>query len=436
MTSPERIAMRMPGSVVGTVAALAVVCASSTNPNLSAQSQKPSTPQGTFRVSTNLVEVDVVVFDNQGRFVPGLTADDLDVFEDGKKQNIQQFYLVTTATGSTASSGSTPVSAGSQGADPRGRRIFVLLFDEEHLTTESLTRLKVGAERFLSAQFAMGDVGGVFANSGMYHNRLTGDRGELLAAIRNVQPAFDNREGRLLKFREFPSIPSEADAVRIDYGDTRLVDELTQKACRDSPLECANEGGASQVSNHIENKAKFYVSEARNATAHTMRNLRTVSAHLGTIPGRKTIVFLSDGFFVDEVRAELQQISAIAARGGSTFYAIFGRGAGTVAGRSGPDVVTAEAGLISTFDGIKDGPEILASGTGGFVIRNIDDISRALGLVARDTSTYYVAGYQPENTVMDGKVRKIEVRPRVKDLHVRARKGYIASPLPVLQNGK
>jgi VWFA-related protein len=426
----------MPGSVVGTVAALAVVCAASTNPNLSAQSQKPSAPQGTFRVSTNLVEVDVVVFDNQGRFVPGLTADDLDVFEDGKKQNIQQFYLVTTATGSTATSGSTPVSAGSQGADPRGRRIFVLLFDEEHLTTESLTRLKVGAERFLSAQFAMGDVGGVFANSGMYHNRLTGDRGELLAAIRNVQPAFDNREGRLLKFREFPAIPSEADAVRIDYGDTRLVEQLTTKACQSSPQECANEGGSSQVSNHIENKAKFYVSEARNATAHTMRNLRTVSAHLGSIPGRKTIVFLSDGFFVDEVRAELQQISAIAARGGSTFYAIFGRGAGTVAGRSGPDVTTAEAGLISTFDGIKDGPEILASGTGGFVIRNIDDISRALGLVARDTSTYYVAGYQPENTVMDGKVRKIEVRPRVKDLHVRARKGYIASPLPVLQNGK
>jgi VWFA-related protein len=167
-----------------------------------------------------------------------------------------------------------------------------------------------------------------------------------------------------------------------------------------------------------------------------MRNLRTVAAHLGTIPGRKTIVFLSDGFFVDESRAELQQISAIAARGGSAFYAIFGKGAGTVAGRSGPDVTTSEPGLISTFDGINDGPEILASSTGGFVIRNIDDVSRALGLVARDTSTYYVAGYQPENTVMDGKVRKIEVRPRVKDLHVRARKGYIASPLPTLQNGR
>jgi VWFA-related protein len=224
--------------------------------------------------------------------------------------------------------------------------------------------------------------------------------------------------------------------VRIDYGDTRLVDELTTKACRDSPLECANEGGASQVSNHLENKAKFYVSEARVATAHTLRNLRTVAGHLGTIPGRKTIVFLSDGFFADESRAELQQISAIAARGGSAFYAIFGKGSGTVAGRSGPDVVTAEQGLISTFDGINDGPEILASGTGGFVIRNIDDISRALGLVARDTSTYYVAGYQPDNTVMDGKVRKIDVRPRVKDLHVRARKGYVASPLPMLRQGK
>ncbi|HEY7475504.1 MAG TPA: hypothetical protein VH679_10865, partial [Vicinamibacterales bacterium] len=58
---------------------------------------------------------------------------------------------------------------------------------------------------------------------------------------------------------------------------------------------------------------------------------------------------------------------------------------------------------------------------------------RALGLVARDTSTYYVMGYQPENTVMDGKLRKIEVKAKAGELRVRARKGYIASPLPPMQ---
>ena len=31
---------------------------------------------------------------------------------------------------------------------------------------------------------------------------------------------------------------------------------------------------------------------------------------------------------------------------------------------------------------------------------------------------------------MDGKVRKIEVRTKAKGLNVRARKGYVATPLP------
>jgi hypothetical protein len=67
------------------------------------------------------------------------------------------------------------------------------------------------------------------------------------------------------------------------------------------------------------------------------------------------------------------------------------------------------------------------------VVRNLNDISRALNLVARDTSTYYVVGYSPTNAVMDGKVRKIEVKARTGSLHVRARNSYLASPLPPRQ---
>ena len=64
------------------------------------------------------------------------------------------------------------------------------------------------------------------------------------------------------------------------------------------------------------------------------------------MPGRKTIILLSDGFFTDEVRAEIQQIAAIAARGGATFYTIFGRGTDGVGGRT-TDAVTAEPGTVT-----------------------------------------------------------------------------------------
>ena len=54
----------------------------------------PQTPGVTFQVEVNYVDVDVVVTDELGQFVTGLTRDDFEVFEDGKPQKIDTFSLV------------------------------------------------------------------------------------------------------------------------------------------------------------------------------------------------------------------------------------------------------------------------------------------------------------------------------------------------------
>ena len=107
----------------------------------------------------------------------------------------------------------------------------------------------------------------------------------------------------------------------------------------EQPAECQREGGTQQVHNKIEDKAKDYVRFVRVLTSQTMQKLNVVATNLGSVPGRKTMILLSDGFFTDEVRAEIQQIAAIAARGGATIYTIFGRGSDGVGGRT-TDVIT------------------------------------------------------------------------------------------------
>ena len=74
--------------------------------------------------------------------------------------------------------------------------------------------------------------------------------------------------------------------------------------------------------------------------------------------------------------------------------------------------MTNARGRSTAFDTGDDGPYILTAGTGGFMVRNIDDMSRAFGMIVRDTSTYYVIGYQPANPTMDGKYRRIEVKTK------------------------
>jgi VWFA-related protein len=382
--------------------------------------------QATFKSTTALVEVDAIFLDRQGNFVPGLKAENITIYENGKPQKIQQFFMVTHDLGLAAGS---VASEFAEQAQYSNHRVFVLLFDEAHLANDSLMRVKAGAEKFVKEMFGEGDAAGIFLNGGMYRGRLTVDKGELLAGIRAVQPAFENRQAILAPFREWPRITSEVDALRISEGAREVTAGLGAKACTEDPVACAGEGGLGNVENLIQQKARLYVRQARMMTDRTVQSLETVARGLAKIPGRKTVVLMSEGFFVQDARTIIEATAAQAARSGITIYSIDGRGLIHSLG-SNTDALSRDPARSAAFDTGEDGPNILTANTGGFMIRNIDDISLAFGRIVRDTSTYYVIGYQPENTTMDGKVRKIEVKADVPGVTVRARKTYAAVKLP------
>jgi VWFA-related protein len=390
--------------------------------------QAKQAPTPTFKSTTELIEVDAIVLDKSGNFVPGLTADNITIYENGKPQKIQQLFMVAHDLG--ANEGAIRSEYADLADSTAGaHRIFVMLFDEAHLSNDSLMRVKDGASAFVREMFTAGDAGGVFLNGGMYKGRLTIDKGELLGGIRAVQPAFENRQAILAPFRQWPQIDDEVEAMKIADGGLEVVSRVAQKACTDDPRECSSEGGIGNVENLIQQKARLYIRQARMMTDRTLQSLEHVSNGLARIPGRKTVVMMTEGFYVEENRSQLEMLAAQAARSGITIYSIDGRG--LINGMSiNPDVTMMDRPRPTTFDTGEDGPTILTEGTGGFMVRNIDDIKRAFGLIVRDTSTYYIIGYQPDNTTMDGKVRKIEVKTDVPGAKVRARKSYAATKLP------
>ncbi|HEY2431102.1 MAG TPA: VWA domain-containing protein [Vicinamibacterales bacterium] len=391
------------------------------------QAQQGRTP--TFKSTTELVEVDAIVLDRNGNFVRDLTPEQVTIYENGKPQQIQQFFMVTrdAATGDAA----VP-SEYSALAESGAHRIFVMMFDEAHLSNDALMRVKDGAAAFLRDMFAPGDAGGVFLNGGMYRGRLTVDRGELLGGIRAVQPAFENRQAIQAPFRQWPRINSEVEAMQIADGSREVVERLGQKACSDDPSACQSEGGIGNVENMIQQKGRLYVRQARMMTDRTLQGLERVASGLARIPGRKTVILMTEGFYVEESRSQLQMLAAQAARSGVTIYSIDGRG--LINGMSvNPDVTMMERSRVTSFDTGEDGPTILTEGTGGLMIRKIDDITHAFAMIVKDTSTYYIIGYQPTNATMDGKVRKIEVKTSVPGTRVRARRSYAATKLPPQQ---
>jgi VWFA-related protein len=124
-------------------------------------------------------------------------------------------------------------------------------------------------------------------------------------------------------------------------------------------------------------------------------------------------------------------VAGQAARAGVTIYGIDARGTGARSGTAGAvDPMTRGAGLSGFGDTSDEGLDILAAETGGMTLRRRDDFGRALAEVITDTSTYYVLAYSPENTALDGKYRRITLNTKWEGLDIRARRGYVASPLP------
>jgi VWFA-related protein len=291
--------------------------------------------------------------------------------------------------------------------------------------------MKQSAMDFVNDQLRPNDFAGVFVNGALINGHLTNQKQELLDAIRGAEPAFETTESRTRALLEFPRIESFLEASQIESGDANHLADISTRACGNEPRLCAVEGGREFVEDKLQRKARLFIDQSRRASNGTIRSIGYVVRNLSGLEGRKTLVLLSDGFNVDDARSSLPLVAGQAARAGVTIYCIDTRGG---AARSGvapaADPTVHGAGLSGFGDTSDEGLDILAGETGGLTMRHRDDFRAALTDVATDTSTYYVLAYAPENTVLDGKYRRITLKTKWAGLNIRARRGYVASPLP------
>ena len=388
--------------------------------------QDPQREPPVFRLGVPGVEVDARVFDRNGHFVDSLTIGDFELLENGVPQSLQALALVGGT--SRAASGS-PEIAGTVTARPMpaapARHTWIFFFDLNHLTSGGgFDRARAAVETYLRDQFNTGDIGGVVAGSRMVNNRLTSVREELVEAARSVKPLSEHRSRTVELTREWPRLRDEGEALLIAKGDRDALQRAVLRACTDDPSTC--KGAPPDLA--VLDKSKRFEREVSRVTSETLTAINAVASGLARMPGPKTIVFLSDGFVTENMETTLQSVVGQTARAGARIYAIDVRGLNRGAAAGNSDRMTPDdpAGGPARFDMGADGPNSLAVDTGGFVIRNENNIDRALAQIASDANRYYVLSYQPTDSRFDGKFRTIEVRVRRPDIKVRARRGYLA----------
>ena len=166
---------------------------------------------------------------------------------------------------------------------------------------------------------------------------------------------------------------------------------------------------------------------------------------LSGMPGRKTVVLLSEGFEVpDNVRKKFNEVEDRANRHNVTFYTMDAAGLRVHSRMPRIAAMVGQAGEQNFATGIASDPtgdrtemmwrdptaglEPLARHTGGLYIGDTNNLKEGFAKVSADRRFYYLLAYASSNPALDGTYRKIDVRVRRPDVKVRARGGYVASP--------
>jgi VWFA-related protein len=167
-----------------------------------------------------------------------------------------------------------------------------------------------------------------------------------------------------------------------------------------------------------------------DATRRNEASLDTLTALLGSLKsvrGRKSVILVSEGFIKDPELPGYEQVLDASRRANAALYFLDTRGLEPLLGGVESKIYLPNATLGSSLADqafSSAGSESLAADSGGFTVKNRNDLATGLMKITSDTRNYYLLGYSPSTSGAAGAFRKIQVKVGRKDAQVRARKGY------------
>jgi VWFA-related protein len=343
---------------------------------------------GQFRASTQLVQLDVVVTDAAKRPLTTLTADDFDVRQDGKKQQVRFVRFVTA--GAERHAGTTPAipSAPDLQRLTSGVRHVAIVVDDAWMNFDDVVRSREALQQFVATYLPSGD----------------------FLAIASTR---------------------RGDTPYLHFtGDHRLLGEQIDRLSWSPALDLSRcDGGG--LGNSLQSSP---------FAAGSLATLTTVLEEMRAIPGRKALILLADRLqSCPKERALFQQrllrIADVANRSSVVIYGLH-----TLPYTSGvkmPEYRGTEADVRGPAPGPapfvnSTSPALitLAERTGGFASRS-NGIETLLKRALDDQAGYYLLAYEPpEQTFSPGKLRyhTVSVKVHRTGVTARTRAGFYSVP--------
>lgn len=408
-------------------------------------------PPGSIRksVEVRVTNLDIVVTDRQGVRVPGLTAADFEVREDGVVREITNFSEVgaaeppaarmapapEVAPDPMATRGAAPQTAPEPTASSGGSSVatpvpppekpptyLVLLVDNLHISTQTRGRVLDEVRAFLRRS----------AEAGVPVLVLSSDRSpRILQKFTTDAALLDRAVSELSK--------DSAAGQRVEAS-RRAVYKAIDQAMRDRRPQSA------------EAHARAYAGEAALDLGNSLQALEKTLAQLSALEGRKVLLHVSDGLplapgadafqylrsfsgggrgvgpspsgFAEDFSARFKKLSLSASASRVALHMLdatglaedgFGWSAETPIGSRGNlDPIAVRANLQSMLS-------YLAEETGGTAILNRSRVSAPLAEISQELTSYYSIGYESPRPDEDS-THRIEVRMKAPGLTARTQR--------------
>ncbi len=375
--------------------------------------------QATFTSETRLVIVNLSAKDKSGKPILTLKKDDVELYEDGVKQDIKVFELQRLEGESLAAISDAPAKSRTieeKAAAPRAyvapavgspikyqdRRLLCLLFDMTSMQPPEQLRAQEAAIKFLETQMTSNDLVEImtFNSNIKVVEEFTADRERLITSLKKLVVGAGS---------DFADLASTS----ADEGD-----DSGSFAADDTEFNIFN-------------------------TDRKLSALEDAAKKLGAFPEKKALIYFSSGVGKTGVenQSQIKATTNAANRANVSFYPVDARGLvatppggdASQASARGTGIITGtkQAGLKASFNDSQETLTNLASDTGGKAMLDTNDLTMGIRQAQEDINSYYIIGYSPKNNADDGKLRRIDVRLANKTLSAKLdfRKSYYANKL-------
>lgn len=416
-------------------------------------------PQDVVRISTNLVQIDVVVTKN-GKQVPNLKLEDFELREDGRIQQITNFAFISVNPSPTKpSTGTTSASTSTPPLPSEVKRTVAIVVDDLGMSFESMANLRQYLRKFVSESLRPNDLVAIVRTGGEVGalQQFTTNPQVLASAIAEMKWNPCSRVGTSVLNPErslITMVPPEAEMRG------RVLPDRSPGSNQVQRQTTANESNPCSTGNSVN---------------YSLSAIRFILRGMQDLPGRKSLLLVSDNLPMERQENApadfgfkrpvmdyanlidvwtqstvfndgLHGLAEQAIRSSVVIYGVSSQRLQTtgvqpsdelgfppqtmVRGRGGVDTTQPNNNPLSRLMNTRsaelqknfDGAELLAKETGGFVIRNTNDFG--VDRVLEDQNGYYLIGYRPAAETFKRQAHKIQVRVKRGGFAVRTRAGF------------